>query len=293
MVHLLFLWHAVALLSGVAFFGTLWGNIDTRQTKGFAVFGLVYLLLSGFLCFATLVLYVQINIPDVILWHRIFISAIPLFIACLNLLIPLHRSQVSELPLSFTQKMFAVLQLILAGGLAVVPWLTAQNSLNVAMSISILSLVITLLLCGKSMQTQGSSKLSLLMCSQSISLPVFEALFWPLMLQTSGLTFSLPLVYLLNNFLLWRYRQQVFVSLVNVPRGLQELSDKEQQIALAVAEGLSNKQVAARLHISPSTVKNHLYTIFKKLEITNRTALVAIMQHRSAPSQVQGSLAEK
>ncbi|MGY4496454.1 hypothetical protein ACVWYH_000381 [Bradyrhizobium sp. GM24.11] len=50
-----------------------------------------------------------------------------------------------------------------------------------------------------------------------------------------------------------------------------------------VSEGLSNKQIARQLNLSPGTVKVHLYNIFHKLEITNRTVLatLALLKHPS------------
>jgi DNA-binding NarL/FixJ family response regulator len=52
------------------------------------------------------------------------------------------------------------------------------------------------------------------------------------------------------------------------------LSPKEQQIARALAEGLSNKRIAAKLGIAESTVKNHIYSIFRKCNVTSRIGLV-------------------
>jgi DNA-binding CsgD family transcriptional regulator len=55
-------------------------------------------------------------------------------------------------------------------------------------------------------------------------------------------------------------------------RGLM-LTTQEQEIALLASEGLSNKEIAARLYLSPRTVGAHLYRIFPKLGITSRSAL--------------------
>jgi DNA-binding CsgD family transcriptional regulator len=52
-----------------------------------------------------------------------------------------------------------------------------------------------------------------------------------------------------------------------------ELTPSEQRIARLVAEGRSNKEVAALLFLSPKTVEFHLGRIFRKLEVENRTAL--------------------
>jgi DNA-binding NarL/FixJ family response regulator len=49
-----------------------------------------------------------------------------------------------------------------------------------------------------------------------------------------------------------------------------ELSDREMQVLRLVANGQDNAQIAADLHISPKTVKNHISNILMKLQIDNR-----------------------
>ena len=49
-----------------------------------------------------------------------------------------------------------------------------------------------------------------------------------------------------------------------------ELSDRETQVLRLIANGKDNAQIAAELHISPKTVKNHISNILMKLQIENR-----------------------
>jgi DNA-binding NarL/FixJ family response regulator len=52
---------------------------------------------------------------------------------------------------------------------------------------------------------------------------------------------------------------------------LASLSDRELQVVRLVAEGLSNKEISARLTLSDKTVKNHISHILAKMNLTART----------------------
>ena len=51
------------------------------------------------------------------------------------------------------------------------------------------------------------------------------------------------------------------------------LTPQERQIALLAAEGLTNRQIAQRLSVSPRTVGAHLYRVFPKVGVTSRAGL--------------------
>jgi DNA-binding NarL/FixJ family response regulator len=63
---------------------------------------------------------------------------------------------------------------------------------------------------------------------------------------------------------------------------LPALTGRERQIAQLVGDGLSNKEIAHRLGISPATVKNHVHTILDKLELTRRSSVGARL-HQARP----------
>lgn len=59
---------------------------------------------------------------------------------------------------------------------------------------------------------------------------------------------------------------------------LADLSQRERDVLKLIALGLANDEIAARLFISPHTVKNHVSNIYRKLGIDDRTqvALIAL-----------------
>ena len=61
-------------------------------------------------------------------------------------------------------------------------------------------------------------------------------------------------------------------------RRLSKLTEREQEVAVAVGAGLSNADIAARLYLSVPTVKAHIGHLFTKLEVTNRVQ-IAICVH--------------
>jgi len=63
----------------------------------------------------------------------------------------------------------------------------------------------------------------------------------------------------------------------NLPH-LIRLTRREQEIARLVCEGRSNQEIADDACLSLPMVKKHLHAIFRKLEVTSRSRLIALMR---------------
>lgn len=57
------------------------------------------------------------------------------------------------------------------------------------------------------------------------------------------------------------------------PSTVDELTPQELNVARLVCEGLTNREVAARLFLSPKTIETHLVHVFRKLDVRTRTEL--------------------
>lgn len=49
------------------------------------------------------------------------------------------------------------------------------------------------------------------------------------------------------------------------------LTKREKEVLAYVADGLSNKEIAMNLNITERTVKNHLFSIYRKIDVSDRT----------------------
>ncbi len=78
------------------------------------------------------------------------------------------------------------------------------------------------------------------------------------------------------------YAGEVFIQPEIASRALRELmrpaaqpreplSDRERQVLVPLAQGLSNREIAAKLVITEGTVKNHVSSVLGKLQADNRT----------------------
>ena len=62
------------------------------------------------------------------------------------------------------------------------------------------------------------------------------------------------------------------------------LTQRQEQIVRMVVEGLPNGEISSKLHVSPHTVKNHLFRIYEKLGVSSRVELILYAMSRSKGS---------
>jgi DNA-binding NarL/FixJ family response regulator len=60
----------------------------------------------------------------------------------------------------------------------------------------------------------------------------------------------------------------------------EPLTDRERAVLALLADGKTNKEIGADIHIEESTVKSHLKSIYGKLRVVSRTEAVSVAMRR-------------
>jgi DNA-binding NarL/FixJ family response regulator len=66
------------------------------------------------------------------------------------------------------------------------------------------------------------------------------------------------------------------------------ISPRESEIIDLLCAGCTNQEIANRLFISPATVKDHVYNIFRKTGVRNRVELTNLMRVTRPSSDIPG-----
>ncbi len=66
--------------------------------------------------------------------------------------------------------------------------------------------------------------------------------------------------------------------------GIDLLSKRELEVVRCLAEGMTNREIAARLGLSQHTIKNYLFRVFDKLGVSSRLELLSLTLTQSTPS---------
>jgi DNA-binding CsgD family transcriptional regulator len=64
------------------------------------------------------------------------------------------------------------------------------------------------------------------------------------------------------------------------PAAHDQLTPQELQVSLAAADGLTSKEIGARLFLSPKTVDFHLGRAYRKLDVRSRAELIKLSPKR-------------
>ena len=100
----------------------------------------------------------------------------------------------------------------------------------------------------------------------------------------SGILLQPLMFFILNTFsvLVLLYARKISVAAISsLSLGFiasYEITEREKQIIELLMKGMQNKEIALRLFLSPSTVRNHLSNIFEKTKVKTRVELVRLIE---------------
>ena len=77
------------------------------------------------------------------------------------------------------------------------------------------------------------------------------------------------------------------------PSGVDSLTPREIEVLELMSHGLTNVAIAEQLHVSLHTVKFHLGSIYRKLDVTNRTEAAVTFSQRRAEGAAAASQVER
>jgi len=80
---------------------------------------------------------------------------------------------------------------------------------------------------------------------------------------------------LLTTSLFTQIVDSLLKSGASIPDDAVKLTPREKEIVDLISEGLSNKEIAKRLHIATYTVKSHVHNILEKLALSTRLQIAA------------------
>lgn len=279
MNHLIFAFYLFALLVG----SVLTVNLFTQRRAMLAYREnvLIAFLITLFIMWGASSLYLAVNLDTDLNVVRIFSSGAFIFVGGFIYLLPKQGHALFQLRVP--AKLFTVLAM--SGPItAVLIWLLDEPLRSSVLVIPLLVLIGTVFYSQKIVRShyaevftsEVAKRLTIALPLLFITAAATEGFWFGEAVAERGVTLALPFIYLVYTTVSWVYRDDLFplsksLSVESLP---DTLTNKEKEVVLAVSKGLSNKQIADQMNVSPSTVKNHLYNIFKKLGVSNRVALL-------------------
>lgn len=281
MSHLYVAIYMIALLSGALLLPALY--LGYRRAKAFTETFAIYSVLSMLVLLGACTLYVAVNVSPYHFLFKIFVVAAFAHMAALIFLLPRQHHTLFNIPANQRHSRLWLTLALINLIVSLLLWLLPQTFLIWLMIFSLVCLVGTIVYCqviyrrSYALAHKKPRLMTLILPLVGISLGLLEGFAFGEGIVQRGVILSLPLIYILHCAGVWVLRHELLpveVASQSVAQAFSQLTTKEREIVDAVLKGLSNKQIAADFGLSASTVKNHLYAVFKKLGVTNRYALI-------------------
>jgi two-component system nitrate/nitrite response regulator NarL len=86
----------------------------------------------------------------------------------------------------------------------------------------------------------------------------------------------------LTNSLFTQIIESALKTGTGIPSNSIQLTGREREVVALISEGLSNKDIAERLHIATFTVKSHIHNILEKLALSTRLQIAAFVRREES-----------
>lgn len=283
MNHIYFIIYALSLLSGFIWLAYLIAKYEKSKNEIIKKYSLFFVSYTLLILSISIVVYMLVNIG----WSEKLLKFLAVSVLSISsLMIYLQaRFQFSVLKIEFKRKSklfylfpvmilpFTLITIIVSKSELIT--LLATGIQLLFFYILMISLQIKIIRDKNNLKSRKLKRLELAEILFSVLVLLVEVVFFFENFWNKGLIFSLPIIYLVLNITLLIRKEKILPFLATIDNkkvNFEEsnLTKKEKQVAKLVKEGYSNKEIAYKLNISPSTVKNHIYNIFQKTNSVSR-----------------------
>jgi DNA-binding CsgD family transcriptional regulator len=291
MRHLAFLVYSIALASGVAVVSRLLVARRRNTSRLIVHFLFFHLTFMGLIIFITVTVYFSINIDHSPLTPALFVSTVLVALGVLSFFMPRYYYAVLNKPMTGLLKALAIVPLFLFPALALGHYIFYASYIRlVFLFVGIAYLLSITTYCNvlyvRSYPPLRSSRaarlISVLFVLFSTLAGFSEGFLLREQIQEYGYTLSPSVIYLAWNLIVLLYPrlEAPFLRVRKVGEvpdlvSLYGMTPQEALIARKILEGLSNKEIAFELSISPHTVKNHISNVLRKAGAQSRVQLIA------------------
>lgn len=281
MDHLIFLTYIPSIISGIYWLTYI--NNKGINRKAIKVYNMFFISYSALVISASIITYILLNINNSA--QVIKILSVIVFIFSAPMVYFLGHLELKIRDIKVTKKMNTILliPMFLAPVSSVVVLMDSIAVLTFGLTILQVSFVflptLILLKIGKNgIKDKGSALIKRVEVLIVIVILTLELLLRKNQLLEKGIIYSLPLTYLLLNIFHLIFKDKLF-PFIFIPKISFNITPKEREVIKFLKDGLGNKEIAFEMNISFSTVKNHIYNIYKKTGAQSRIELIKILNN--------------
>lgn len=281
MDHLIFLTYIPSIISGIYWLTYINNKGINRKAK--KVYNMFFLSYSALVISASIITYVLLNINNSAQVIKILSVIVFIFSAPMVYFLGQLELQIRSIKITKKLNTMLLIPMFFAPVSSVVVLMDSIPMLTFGLTILQVSFIflpaLILLKIGKiNFKDKGSVLIKRAEVLIVIAILSLELLLRKNQLLEKGIIYSLPLTYLLLNIFNLIFKDKLF-PFIFIPKISFNITPKEREVIKLLKDGLGNKEIAYEMNISFSTVKNHIYHIYKKTGAQSRIELIKILNN--------------